>query len=93
LIYARKSPKSSIENLINIAIDYANQFKLPNDEWVENESENDLPIETSEYYVIYKGHEIVTRESFNLESEFSKAFFFNRISHYQKIIKPNPPIF
>lgn len=60
-----------------------------NNGWVKIESEDDLPKESGDYYVIHSG-------SINYYPMAEKELFIKWIgvySHYQPITKPQPPIY
>lgn len=70
---------------------YANQFKNESkDKWIKIESEDDLPDEFCELWVVCKGNGAVRfREFFGKE----KRAYISLYSHYQPIVKPQPPLY
>jgi len=75
-------------------IDFKGKFQRPknlfnlenNNGWIRIESENDLPKEANEYWVKHNDGDILTLFATN-------AFLLKNCTHYQPIIKPQPPIY
>lgn len=63
-----------------------------NNGWTKIESDGDLPKESGKYHVIYENRlNNIATEYFNLKSNGWDSFL--RVTHYQPIIKPKPPIY
>jgi hypothetical protein len=60
-----------------------------NNGWIKIESENDLPKEDVDYWVVNADGEIVEMEYF----QKYKSFTEEDVSHYQPIVKPLNPIY
>ncbi len=58
--------------------------------WIKIESEDDLPKESGEYFTIYENDKDCFVNSF-----YDNSWNFNlyKITHYQPITKPEPPIY
>lgn len=57
--------------------------------WIKIESENDLPMESKNYWVVNAEGKIVEMEYFTKHKSFTEE----EITHYQPIIKPLKPIY
>lgn len=62
-----------------------------NNGWIKIESENDLPKENGEYWTIRKNG-IMIKEHFYLSNPLNWIKYYN-VTHYQPVIKPQPPIY
>jgi hypothetical protein len=74
-----------IEDLIEIE-----SFLKTIPQWVKIESEEDLPKEFGEYWIIDRSNNKMYRREFN---KSTKNFFFEYSTHYQRIIKPDLPVY
>jgi len=61
-----------------------------NNGWIKIESEEDLPKEFTKYWVIDKSDGKMYQREFD---KSTKEFFLEYSTHYQPIVKPQPPIF
>ncbi len=62
-----------------------------NNGWKKIEREADLPNNDMEFWVIDKGQ--LCKKSFNHHLPNNVRYWFENITHYQPIIKPQPPIY
>ena len=65
-----------------------------NNGWISMEGEitNILPTEKGDYFGLYPDGTI-SCFFFNPEDDFDRELFLTELTHYQPIIKPNPPIY
>lgn len=71
--------------------------KEENNGWIKIESENDLPKEELDCHFVFKQNDI-KYQTFGLWDNKLKCFYsgalrINYVTHYQPIIKPQPPIY
>lgn len=60
--------------------------------WTKIESEDDLPKESGEYYVMDKINGVAST-IFSIHDEVDRMFWINQISHYQPIVYPKRPLY
>lgn len=90
-VFSGKSP----DDIIRVRpLGLGKQLELleTNNGWIKIESENDLPSENGIYWVSYENDiydEPRTKEEIILDYKKESDFF----THYQPIIKPEPPIY
>lgn len=88
LLYSGETIDSTIERLVDIAIDYAKSFKdQKGSQWIKIQTANDLPKESCNCWVVWGDGEISTEE-FDPRNLFQKKVWQGEISHYQEIKKP-----
>jgi len=70
---------------------------MKNNGWIKIESKKDLPKEELDCHFVFKKNDI-KYQTFGLWDNKLKCFYsgalrINYVTHYQKIIKPSPPIY
>lgn len=63
-----------------------------NNGWIRIESEEDLPKERGAFWTFFEG-ERVTMNTFNTFDDIEFTFDNEKVTHYQPIVKPEPPIY
>lgn len=63
-----------------------------NNGWIKIESEADLPKQNGDYFVFTKEKEVRV-EMFGVHSKLDNQYYKEEVTHYQPIVKPEPPKF
>ncbi len=64
-----------------------------NNGWIKIESEDDLPKADGWYWVRINGCEPTYQREFSTDMIFNKYCWIKEYTHYQPIVKPEPPIY
>lgn len=63
-----------------------------NNGWIRIESESDLPKQNGRYWIMSKSS-IINQDVFDSTDMILKSLWKSNYTHYQPIIKPEPPIY